>query len=100
MNYDKLKIQDLKRLAEEYDIPSNTTKDVIIKNLKLIDSGKYVYETTCEKYGKDKYLVGVDIKNQEKLVACGKFIETKQMSKSRLYSTDRIYFESNFKWLG
>jgi hypothetical protein len=100
MNYEKLKITELKKLAEEYDIPTNTTKDIIIKNLKLVDSGKYIYETTCEKYNKDTYLIGVDIKNQEKLMACGKFVDNGQISKSRLYSTDRIYFESSFKWLG
>lgn len=100
MNYDKMKLADLKKLAEEFDIPTNTPKDSIIKNLKLVEQGKYIQPTTCERYGKDEYLIGVDIKNQVKLIACGKFVENGEMKKSRMYSSDRIYFISSFKYLG
>lgn len=95
-----MKISDLKKLAEEYEIPTNTTKDVLLKNLKLYDQEKYILPTTCEKYGKDEYLIGVDIKNHIKLVACGKFIDNGEMKKSHMYSSGRIYFISSFKYLG
>lgn len=95
-----MKLSDLKKLAEEYEIPTNASKDLIIKNLKLVEQDKYILSTTCEKYGKDEYLIGIDIKNHMKLIACGKFIENGEMKKSHMYSSGRIYFVSSFKYLG
>jgi len=100
MNYDKMKIADLKKLAEEFEIPTNTEKDILIKNLKLVEQDKYILPTTCEKYGKDEYLIGVDIKNQPKLIACGKIGENNETKKSNMYSSDRRYIISSFKYLG
>jgi hypothetical protein len=100
MNYEKMKLADLKSMAEEFEIPTNTTKELIIKNLKLVEQDKYILPTTCEKYGKDEYLIGVDIKNQMKLNACGKFVDNGEMKKSHMYGSGRIYFISYFKYLG
>lgn len=97
MNYEKMKLSELKLLADCLDIPTNTPKEILIKNLKLSDQEKYIKPTTCERYDKDYYLIGVDIKNQEKLISCGKFIENGEMKKSMLYSSDRVYFFSTFK---
>lgn len=99
MNYEKMKLSELRLLADEHEIPTNLTKEQIIKNLKLVDQGKYIKPTTCEKFGKDSYLVGVDIKNQQKLIACGKFVENKEMEKSKMYSSDRIYYISSFRMM-
>ena len=97
MNYEKMKLADLKILADLHEIPTNLKKDQLIKNLKLVEQEKYIKSTTCEKFGKDEYLIGVDIKNQQKLIACGKFVENKEMKKSTMYSSDRVYFISTFK---
>jgi hypothetical protein len=99
MNYEKMKLADLKILADLHEIPTNLTKDQLIKNLKLADEEKYIKPTTCEKFGKDEYLVGVDIKNHQKLISCGRFIENKEMKKSMMYSSDRIYFISTFRMM-
>ena len=68
MNYEKLKITEIKKIAEEYDLPTNTTKEIMIKNIKLAEQDKFMYDTTCERFGKDEYLVGIDIKNQQKFI--------------------------------
>ena len=99
MNYEKMKLSELKVLADLHEIPTNLTKDQIVKNLKLVDQDKYIKPTTCEKYDKDLYLVGVDLKNQQKLVSCGKFIENGEMKKSMMYSSDRVYFISSFRMM-
>ena len=99
MNYEKMKLIDIKKIAEDYDLPTNTTKEIMIKNIRLVEQDKFIYETTCEKFGKDEYLVGVDIKNQQKLIACGKYVDGGEMKKSHLYSSGRIYFVSSFKYL-
>lgn len=100
MNYEKLKLKDLKSLADENDMPSNLTKDQIIENLKLLEKDKYIKPTTCEKFGKDDYLIGIDVKNQQKLIACGKFVENKEMKRANMYASDRVYFIASFKYLG
>lgn len=100
MNYEKMKLSELKSLAEHHDIPSNTSKDILIKNLKLVEQDKYIKPTTCEKLNNNEYLIGVDIKNQAKLVACGRFVENKEMKSAKMYSSDRIYYISTFKYLG
>lgn len=100
MNYEKTKISELKLLAEHYEIPTNTSKDVLIKNLKLAEQDKFIKPTTCEKLNSSEYLIGVDIKNQPKLIACGKFVENKEMKSAKMYSSDRVYYISTFKYLG
>ena len=100
MSYIKMKLNDLKKLAEEFEIPINQTKENLIKDLELVDKDKYLKPTTCEKYNNSEYLIGVDIKNQQKLIACGKFVENKEMRRANMYSSDRIYFISTFKYLG
>lgn len=100
MNYLKMKLADLKKLADEHEIPTNQSKDNLIKDLELVEKDKYLKSTTCEKYGNSEYLIGVDIKNHIKLVACGKFVENGEMKRANMYSSDRVYFISTFKYLG
>ncbi len=98
MDYSKMKLSELKLLADLNEIPTNLTKDDIIKNLKLVDNEKYLKPTTCDKFDKNTYLIGVDIKNQQKLVSCGKFVENGEMKRANMYSSDRIYFFASFKF--
>jgi phosphoribosylformimino-5-aminoimidazole carboxamide ribonucleotide (ProFAR) isomerase len=99
MNYEKMKLSELRNLAEEHEIPTNSTKDEIIKQLKLVEQEKFIKQTTCEKFGKE-YLVGVDIKDQRKLVTIGRYVENKEMKRANMFSSDRVYFLSTFKYLG
>lgn len=100
MNYTKMKLSELKKFADEHEIPLNQSKENLIKDLELVEKGKYIKSTTCEKYNNTEYLIGVDIKNQLKLVACGKYVENGEMRTARMYSSDRVYFISSFKYLG
>jgi hypothetical protein len=99
MNLEKVKLSELKLMAEEHEIPTNLNKEEIIKNLRLVEQGKYIKNTICEKFGKD-YLVGVDIKDHQKLITLSKYVENKEMKRANMYSSDRVYFISPFKYLG
>ena len=68
----------------------------MIEHLKMDDEGKYVRETTYEKY-EGRLLVGIDLKNGPHLIQMGKLVEKKEASPKGLYSSDRIYFVSNQK---
>lgn len=97
MNYEKLKLSELRLLADEHEIPTTLTKEQIIQNLKLVEQEKYIKPTTCERYDNKSYLVGVDIKNHNQLVSFGRFVENGEMKTPKMYSSDRVYFISNFK---
>lgn len=95
-----MKLAELKKLADEHEIPTNQPKENLIRDLELVQKEKYIKSTTCEKFNNSEYLIGIDIKNQVKLIACGKFVENGEMRRANMYSSDRVYFISTFKYLG
>jgi hypothetical protein len=96
MDYDKLRLDVLTKLIDERGITCKNKKDEMIKYLKMDDEGKYVRETTYEKY-QGRFLVGIDLKNGPHLIQMGKLVEKKEASPKGLYASDRIYFIANQK---
>ena len=86
----------LTKLIDERGITCKSKKDVMIEYLKMDDEGKYVRETTYEKW-QGRLLVGIDLKNGAHLIQMGKLVEKKEASYKGLYASDRIYFISNQK---
>ena len=96
MEYENLRLDVLTKLIDERGISCKNKKDVIIEHLKLDDEGKYIRETTYEKW-EGRLLVGIDIKNQPHLIQMGKLVEKKEASPKGLYASNRIYFIANQK---
>jgi hypothetical protein len=96
MEYENLRLDVLTKLIDERGITCKNKKEVMIEHLKMDDEGKYVRETTYEKY-EGRLLVGIDLKNGPHLIQMGKLVEKKEASSKGLYASDRIYFLSNQK---
>ena len=96
MEYENLRLDVLTKLIDERGITCKIKKEVIIEHLKMDDEGKYVRETTYEKW-QGRLLVGIDLKNGLHLIQMGKLVEKKEASPKGLYASDRIYFISNQK---
>lgn len=96
MEYEKLRLDVLQKLIDERGISCKNKKEDIIKHLKMDDEGRYVRETTYEKW-QGRYLVGIDIKNQSHLIQMGKLVEKKEAHSKGLYASDRIYFIASQK---
>jgi len=96
MDYDKLRLDVLTKLIDERGITCKNKKDEMIKYLKMDDEGKYVRETTYEKY-QGRFLVGIDLKNTSHLLQMGKLVEKKEASLKGLYASDRVYYIASQK---
>ena len=96
MDYDKLRLDVLTKLIDERGITCKIKKDEMIKYLKMDDEGKYVRETTYEKY-QGRFLVGIDLKNTSHLLQMCKLVEKKESSPKGLYASDRIYYIASQK---
>ena len=96
MEYENLRLDVLTKLIDERGITCKIKKEVMIEHLKMDDEGKYVRETTYEKY-EGRLLVGIDLKNGLHLIQMGKLVEKKEAFPKGLYASDRIYFISNQK---
>jgi len=92
IEYEKLRLDVLQKLIEERGIECKSNKTEIIKYLIMDDDGKYIRETTYEKYGKDMFLCGIDIKNQKHIMDMSKLIEKKEAKRFDMYSNNRIHF--------
>jgi hypothetical protein len=96
MEYENLRLDVLTKLIDERGITCKNKKEIIIEHLKMDDEGKYVRETTYEKW-EGRLLVGIDLKNGLHLIQMGKLVEKKEASLKGLYASDRVYFLSNQK---
>ena len=96
MDYNNLRLDVLTKLIDERGITCKNKKEVIIEYLKMDDEGKYVRETTYEKW-EGRFLVGIDIKNGPHLIQMGKLVEKKEAFSKGLYSSDRVYFITSQK---
>jgi hypothetical protein len=96
MEYENLRLDVLIKLIDERGITCKNKKEVIIEHLKMDDEGKYIRETTYEKY-EGRLLVGIELKNQPHLVQMGKLVEKKEAFPKGMYASDRVYFISNQK---
>jgi len=96
MEYENLRLDVLTKLIDERGITCKIKKEVIIEHLKMDDEGKYLRETTYEKY-EGRLLVGIDLKNGPHLIQMGKLVEKKEASPKGLYASDRIYYIASQK---
>ena len=96
MEYENLRLDDLTKLIDERGITCKNKKEVIIDHLKMDDEGKYVRETTYEKW-QGRLLVGIDLKNGLHLIQMGKLVEKKEAFPKGLYASDRVYYIANQK---
>jgi len=96
MDYQNLRLDVLTKLIDERGITCKIKKDVMIEHLKMDDEGKYVRETTYERW-QGRFLVGIDLKNTSHLLQMGKLVEKKEASPKGLYASDRVYYIANQK---
>jgi hypothetical protein len=99
IEYEKLRLDVLQKMIEDRDIICKSTKTEIIKHLKMDDSGKYILETTYEKYDKDSFLCGIDMRNQKHLIDMGKLVEKKESIRYNMYTGNRVYYVTKQKLL-
>jgi len=97
IEYSKLRLDVLQKLITYREIECKETKNEMIKYLQLYDEGKYIRETTCEKYEKDKFLIGIDTGNQKQLVEIGKLVQSGNAKDTNTYYNCRKYYISNVK---
>ena len=96
MEYENLRLDVLTKLIDERGITCKNKKEVMIEHLKMDDEGKYVRETTYEKY-EGRLLVGIDLKNSPHLIQMGKLVEKKEAFPKGLYASDRVYYIASQK---
>ena len=96
IDYEKLRLDVLSKLIDERGISCKNKKDEMVKYLKMDDEGKYIRETTYEKW-EGRLLVGIDLKNTPHLLQMGKLVEKREASSKGMYASDRVYFISNQK---
>lgn len=98
IDYEKLRLDVLKKLSDERDLPTNGNKKELIDNLLLFDKDKYMWETTYEKDG-NGYIVGIDLKNSSHLIQMGNLILKNEGRCLNKYYNSRVYYWSTQKLL-
>jgi len=89
--YEKLRPDILDNLVAERSLECKSNKSDIIKTLKLDDQGLYVRDTTYEKV-LNGYIVGIDVRNKNKLIEIGNIIQKKDAENLNRYSCGRLYY--------
>jgi len=92
IDYSKLRLDVLQKLVNQREIECRETKNEIIKHLLLDDQGKYIRETTIEKYEKNKFLIGIDLGNHQQLIEMGKLVQSGAAKDTNSYYNCRKYF--------
>ena len=98
INYNKLRLDVLENLICTRMIECHNNKTDMVRQLRLDDEGKYIRETTVEKYGEDKFLIGIDTHQRNQLIQMGKLIE-KRNAKVSHWSMGRHYYISKINIL-
>ena len=93
IEYEKLRLDVLIKLADERGIECKSKKEEIIKYLKMDDDGKYIKETTYIKDG-GGYIVGIDIKNKNHMIQISNLILKKEARALHRYCDNRIQYWS------
>jgi len=97
-DYNKLRLDVIEKLINHREIECKNNRTDMIRQLRLFDEGKYVRDTTVEKYDGDKFLIGIDASNQDQMVKMGNLIQ-KGDAKKIHYANCRHYFISNINIL-
>lgn len=89
--YEKLRPDVLDSLVAERSLECKNNKSDIIKTLKLDDQGLYIRDTTYEKIP-NGFIVGIDVRNKNKLTEIGYLILKKDAENLLQYSCGRLYY--------
>jgi len=98
-DYKKLRLDVIESLINHRGIECKDNRTDMIRHLMLYDEGKYMVETTIEKYDKEKFMIGIDLGNHELLVKMGKLVMTGESIDTNRYFNNRKYFLSNINIL-
>jgi hypothetical protein len=94
--YEKLRLDILKKLIEARNIPCKQTKEDIIKHLIMDDKGEYVYATTVEKQPKGKFMVGVCVRNRTLSIQLNRLVDKGDAVRLKMYANNRVYFITKY----
>ena len=92
IDYKKLRPDVLSDLVANRGIECHNTRTDMIRKLKMDDAGVYIRETYIEKFGKDEYLIGVDLKSHNTLVKLSQQITNGNVKNANMYFNNRIHF--------
>jgi cytoplasmic iron level regulating protein YaaA (DUF328/UPF0246 family) len=99
VDYESLRLDVLQKIIDLRSIPykiykkEKDTKKSIIDLLKKDDDGKYIWETTYEKYDRG-FIIGIDVINQKHIHEIHKLIEKKEARRLDRYCDNRLQFWS------
>ena len=97
INYSKLRIDIIEKFINQRGIECANNRTDMIRQLKLDDEGKYLVETTYERYGKNQYLIGVDINHPTLLLEISKLLQKGEATRMNYAANNRLYFVVNEK---
>jgi hypothetical protein len=97
-DYSKLRLDVIEKLINHREIECKNNRTDMIRQLLLYDEGKYVRETTIEKYEGDKFLIGIDASNDTLMEQMGHLVEKGEAKKVH-YANCRHYYISNINIL-
>ena len=92
VEYNKMKVQDLKKLCEQRDIQCKLVVKEMVEALKLEEEGKWIFHTEQEKLKKGGYVIKIDYRNKEQLVKMGLLVEKGISRRMEVYSMYRLWF--------
>lgn len=104
VEYESLRLDVLQKVIDLRSIPykiykkEKDTKNSIIELLKLDDQGKFIFETTHEKYD-NGFIIGIDHRNKKHLSEIAKLVDKKEAHKLSRYSDNRLQYWSSQKLL-
>lgn len=95
IDFETLKLSELKKMCDEYDVPTSGTKEELVKRLTLCQDDKYVKPPVYETIG-GKHLVGVHIRDKKGMEQIAT-LRNRNEARWRYFSCDFHYYETNEK---
>jgi hypothetical protein len=99
MDYNKLKVDQLKKECDKREIVCKETREEMIKALKLYNEDKWIFHTLQKKLKHGGYHVQIDIRNTKELIEMGKLVEKKLATNLKIYATKRLYFKTENEFI-
>jgi hypothetical protein len=99
MDYNKLKVDQLKKECDKREIVCKQTREEMIKALKLHDEDKWIFHTLQKKLKNGGYYIQIDFRNTKELIEMGKLVEKKLAVNMKIYATKRLYFRTENEFI-
>jgi hypothetical protein len=90
MDYNKLKVDQLKKECDKREIVCKETREEMIK---------WIFHTLQKKLKHGGYHVQIDIRNTKELIEMGKLVEKKLATNLKIYATKRLYFRTENEFI-